>query len=300
MNLQSLFLLSLLLGLSCPVTAFVLPFSTQHWHSSPTQRFYRDDTSGSEEASSLTTPSSSLPNTNSDNSPSWKRTDQLWNEEWHDAFIRNGLIDFTPPMTDYVFCLMVGDGLKSSSSHNNNCNKQKESLPWDPPKEEKPSKRTSSVLLHSDHKHQDEQQPGHNKLFGDPSTSSRLQFRYDCIVDTSWMDDLAQKETFGHKSSIEFIRNSATIDGLLKNAGTLLVEATCALQEHGIYVAITKKSMAATPILKEYLIRAGHSLGMQWQFDLEEISRGDVHVSVARKYYTGTLPSSHGLATSDS
>lgn len=114
------------------------------------------------------------------------------------------------------------------------------------------------------------------------------------------MDDLAQKETFGHKSSIEFIRNSATIDGLLKNAGTLLVEATCSLQEHGIYVAITKKSMAATPILKEYLIRAGHSLGMQWQFDLEEISRGDVHVSVARKYYTGTLPSSHGLATSDS
>ena len=54
--------------------------------------------------------------------------------------------------------------------------------------------------------------------------------------------------------------------------------------------------MESTPILKKYLIQAGHSLGMQWHFDLEEISRGDVHVSVARLYDNRSLPATHGLA----
>jgi hypothetical protein len=45
--------------------------------------------------------------------------------EWKDSFDRNGFADFTPPMTDGLNCLMVGDGVfstantKTTSSNNN-------------------------------------------------------------------------------------------------------------------------------------------------------------------------------------
>jgi hypothetical protein len=180
-----------------------------------------------------------------------------------------------------LFCLIVGDGFSSKIDTEQN------KLPWEPPLETREKKpRASSVLLHQD---PSGEEPG-KQLFGDPNT--RIQFRYDCILDTSWMNDLAQQENFGHST---FISSRPTVDALLKKAGKLLLEATEALKEHGIYVAITQKSMASTPILQEYLIHAGHTLGLQWHFDLEEISGGDVYVSVARVYFTGTLPSSHGL-----
>jgi hypothetical protein len=54
----------------------------------------------------------------------WKTTDQLWDQEWHDAFILNDLADFAPPLTDNFFCLMVGDG--ATNSHNGGDH----ALPW--------------------------------------------------------------------------------------------------------------------------------------------------------------------------
>jgi hypothetical protein len=38
-------------------------------------------------------------------------------------------------------------------------------------------------------------------------------------------------------------------------------------------------------------------LGMQWQFELDGISDQDMKVSVARRYFTGELPSVGKLAT---
>jgi hypothetical protein len=36
-------------------------------------------------------------------------TDSLWNLAWHDSFVRNGLADFVPPLTDSLNVLVVGN-----------------------------------------------------------------------------------------------------------------------------------------------------------------------------------------------
>ena len=36
-------------------------------------------------------------------------TKSLWNLAWHDAFVRNGLSDFVPPLTDNLNVLVVGE-----------------------------------------------------------------------------------------------------------------------------------------------------------------------------------------------
>ena len=36
-------------------------------------------------------------------------TDKLWNLAWHDSFVRNGLSDFVPPLTDTLNVLVVGE-----------------------------------------------------------------------------------------------------------------------------------------------------------------------------------------------
>ena len=37
-------------------------------------------------------------------------TNSLWNLAWHDSFVRNGLSDFVPPLTDSLNVLVVGGG----------------------------------------------------------------------------------------------------------------------------------------------------------------------------------------------
>lgn len=122
------------------------------------------------------------------------------------------------------------------------------------------------------------------------ANTKRHQFRYDCIFDTSLMEDIVQ-ESSSPTGGVSYYD--------LDRIGSLLLEATRALQEHGIYIVITKQPMASTPVVRDMLQEFGTSFGMQWKFDLDIISHGDVHVSVARKYFTGVLPSFGKLANKE-
>ena len=55
--------------------------------------------------------------------------------EWQDSFQRNGLADFTPPMSDGLNCLMVGEGVSTGASNmgntNANENQMEDKLPWE-------------------------------------------------------------------------------------------------------------------------------------------------------------------------
>lgn len=62
--------------------------------------------------------------------------------------------------------------------------------------------------------------------------------------------------------------------------GKLLYEATKRIRDMGIYVANTPPLSDET---KEYLLRLGEVLGLQWVFDLDGISNENESVSVARK-----------------
>ena len=39
-------------------------------------------------------------------------TASLWNMAWHDSFVRNGLADFVPPLTDSLNVLVVGSRIR--------------------------------------------------------------------------------------------------------------------------------------------------------------------------------------------
>ena len=47
---------------------------------------------------------------------------------------------------------------------------------------------------------------------------------------------------------------------------------------------------------KDYLLRMGDLLGLQWQFELDGISDDNICVNVARKYFKEELPTIGKLA----
>lgn len=75
----------------------------------------------------------------------------------------------------------------------------------------------------------------------------------------------------------------------------LLLEASRRLREHGVYVVTTQSGVMPLH-MKVYLENSGKLLGMEWKFDLDGISDDGMSVSVARKYFTGELPSVGRLA----
>jgi hypothetical protein len=215
----------------------------------------------------------------------WKTTDQLWDQEWHDAFLLNDLADFAPPLTDHLFCLMVGDGGTSTASHEDHA------LPWIQKAFESAEHPPVGVLSGSEDSMVNDDFADY--LSDDEALARRLSpltattattptsdhpFRYDCIFDTSLMNGKGGGESF------------STFD-----VGMLLYDATKSLQEYGIYVVVTKEPMASAPV-KDFLIEASKILGMEWKFDLDEVSKEGLYVSVARKFFVAALPSFGKLA----
>lgn len=97
----------------------------------PVQMFGNKGASAKKSALTAPTQDEIFNNSMVPSTSSWKKSDDLWNQEWHDAFIRSGFVDFTPPLTDFLFCLMVGDsGGGTSSGHTENSSSQ---LPWQAP-----------------------------------------------------------------------------------------------------------------------------------------------------------------------
>mmetsp|Transcript_21697 Transcript_21697/g.34038 ORF Transcript_21697/g.34038 Transcript_21697/m.34038 type:complete len:346 (-) Transcript_21697:140-1177(-) len=231
-------------------------------------------------------------------------TESLWNLAWHDSFVRNGLMDFVPPLTDNLSVLVVGNRFEGPTSAVGEIEDTKENQSSTSTESNEEDLDTDdSTVLRADATNGDastesssltQQQSQDSScsflaaVFSDDNTSfdedesstsssSELQFTsYDCIMDKGVMADLCASA--GEDSSSNNFKNK-------KDIARLLYEATKRIRESGIYVANTQPMSFET---KEYLTKLGEYLGLQWEFDLDGISDDCLSVSVARKF--GSCP----------
>lgn len=211
-------------------------------------------------------------------------TNSLWNLAWHDSFVRNGLSDFVPPLTDTLNVLVVegsggaSDGIAVVEEDVNDptiVTTQTKS-PTEGAASLNPLQKVDdsscsflAAVFDRDENDKENNEPGEDRR-GSLDVAS-----YDCIMDRGLMADLCAS---GNDR---------------ENLGRLLWEATKRIRENGIYVANTPPLSSE---MKEYLTVLGKWLGLQWEFDLDGISDTDISVNVARKYWDGELPSFGKLA----
>jgi hypothetical protein len=217
--------------------------------------------------------------------------------EWQESFQRNGLADFTPPMSAGLNCFMIGEGIDTRRQQPHETQTQKtlgnNKLPWEVvpeaditslhittvSKDIEDSRNISSgertkryASAASVHAFLLSERPG--ATTNNPSESTKIRVGdcaakasvYDCIVDQGLMD------------------------AVLNNRNTvreLLLEAAFVLREHGIYVLITQTLADDTKALLEKL---SIEAGFKWNFELDGISNDVSQVSVARRFNTGKMP----------
>lgn len=240
----------------------------------------------------------------------------LWNEElakeqlsvkeWQDAFQRNGLADFTPPMSAGLNCLMVG----APDEYGNK-------LPWEDEAEaaatplrisEKATRKVigvpirDAIVLSESRKEVPSRTttlPGPADIVvstgGDPKATSKAAASkataslskasqipaasYDCIIDQGLLDSVIALSA--HDDNNDNDSNKAVQD--------LLLEAATALREFGIYVCMSAEPLSAET--KRRLEEASELAGLEWQFELDGLLESGEIVSVARRYNNGALPS---------
>ena len=205
-----------------------------------------------------------------DNTHALKISSSQWSREWQDSFARNGLVDFCPPLIDSLDCLIVGGGngnpfggdwsrmLRSSSSEDTYHSPFNANVDMKQAKQNTLSPWISPMV--SDLVHEKGQ--------------------YDCLLDGGGHFNAALQDT--------------TASSIVQ-ATLLLQQATHLLKEHGIYIVRTDATLP--PHVQEYLCEVGAMLGLQWQFGLDGLSNHNQVVSVARKYFTGEMPSWGKLST---
>jgi hypothetical protein len=219
--------------------------------------------------------------------------------EWQESFQRNGLADFTPPMSAGLNCLMVGGDINTDRQQpqpqpSPPISLGSTKLPW----EEQPEADITSLRVIRSYDNGSVVQdgtkpvgmtqinagsatfdtylvssPSRGAMNNDPSESQKIRVNggkdaavYDCIVDQGLMRAVLDHE--------EIVRE-------------LLLEAAVALREHGIYVLVTKTLSAETKaLLEQHSIEAG----FEWNFELDGISDDASQVSVARRFNTGKMP----------
>lgn len=206
-------------------------------------------------------------------------TNSLWNLAWHDSFVRNGLSDFVPPLTDSLNVLVVGnryqgptDGVVAVAGHGPSTKSSAA-----------PIAAATTVNTAASGESSSPQNPSQDSscsflaaVFNDDSnkqekSGSVLDLEsYDCIMDQGLLADLC-----------------ANTSGNKEDMARLLYEATKRIKDCGIYVASTPPLSSEA---KEHLSNLGQSLGLQWVFDLDGISDENLTVSVARKYFKDELP----------
>jgi len=247
---------------------------------------------------------------------SYVNTDSLWNSAWHDSFVRNGLSDFVPPLTDALNVLVVGnryrgptttgeegavvalgvedDGLTTgitggdvSASSDGGTAAAPLSVVSTKDAEEAGSATDEVTPL---------QQPSQ-----DSSCSFLSAVFDDTTGDNSSGDDDGSGGDSG-SSALDFASYDCIMDqGLIadlcanhndgkenrEDMARLLYQATRRISDGGIYVANTPPLSTRT---QEYLKELGLMFGLQWVFHLDGISDEDSCVSVARKYFKDELP----------
>jgi len=231
-------------------------------------------------------------------------TESLWNLAWHDSFVRNGLMDFVPPLTDSLSVLVVGnrfegptsvvgeieDARENQSSTSAEINEEDLDADSTVVKVDATIDDASTESSLTQQQSQDSSCSFLAAVFNDENTfdedessntstssSTELEFTsYDCIMDKGVMADLCASAD--DDSSDNNYKNK-------KDIARLLYEATKRIRESGIYVANTQPMSVET---KDYLNKLGEYLGLQWEFDLDGISDDCLSVSVARKF--GSCP----------
>lgn len=249
--------------------------------------------------------------------------DQLEDEqaeimEWKDSFDRNGLADFTPPMTQGLNCLMVGEGIQNTAKARNDPESNKAvtdalrryevpKLPWE---EEKGAEVTALQVLMDSSVAEGDNESGAlmipNSVNKDDSAGSSLIMArtkvisnvddsssttpmatdpnrpasiYDCIVDQGLMDSVLALSDNDNDPTLR--KNS---EEAIKQ---LIFEAATAIREHGIYVLVTRSLPLKT---RQLLEDCSLEAGFEWQFELDGISDETQMVSVARRFCTGAMP----------
>lgn len=237
---------------------------------------------------------------------SYVNTQSLWNLAWHDSFVRNGLSDFVPPLTDTLNVLVVGNRYQGPTGGGeidvlveteeedakpSTATTSSSSAPIAPAATSKEKSADSTDEVTSLQKSQDSScsflaavfDDNSNILEGDDESNDNSSndvldlASYDCIMDQGLIADIISASSSpdgdgnSNKNKQEMTR--------------LLYEATKRIREMGIYVANTPPMSDGT---KDYLRNLGQLLGLQWEFDLDGISDDNLTVSVARKF--GSCP----------
>ena len=219
---------------------------------------------------------------------------ELWSKEWHDSFLRNGFVDFVPPLSEKLDCMVIGDGISmplppwQDGTKNLDAVKSKHVLRHSSVDQSTIEQEISAQLKLEKRQHQNLEDDGHPYSDSDLTKldsisamgKSLLDFegKYDCLFDHGWME--AALRMGSHQGAIQ--------------ASVILQEATRVLKEHGIYVIVTQEPIPLH--VQEYLLQVGDVIGLQWQFGLDGLSGDEQSISVARKYFTGELPSFGKLA----
>ena len=218
-------------------------------------------------------------------------TASLWDQAWHDSFVRNGLSDFVPPLTDNLDVLVVGSNYEASEDGGlaaaavdgrgkaglDSGDGEGAAAPTVSVEGVEPS-AAGSPLQVANAAREDSSCSFLASIFDDESglTSGGENLdaeSYDCIMDRGLLAGLFGSG--GGEGNEE------------EDVARLLYQATRRLRDCGIYVASTPPLSRKA---KEYLTRAGERLGLQWVFDLDGISDDKASVNVARKYFKDELP----------
>lgn len=216
-------------------------------------------------------------------------TASLWNLAWHDSFVRNGLADMVPPLTETLSVLVVGDQYQGPTTVGEIDGVGGDQMAAETEEEEKEAVDSMESLPSLQQAPQDSSCSFLAAVFereinnengsgedGSESSSNELEFTtYDCIMDQGLMSDLLSAST---DDSDNDRKNK-------EDMARLLQQSSLRLREMGVYVANTPPM---SPKTKEYLSYLGEILGLQWEFDLDGISDDNKSVSVARKF--GTCP----------
>ena len=221
-------------------------------------------------------------------------TQSLWNLAWHDSFVRNGLADFVPPMTGELNVLVVSAPNQKQSLIDGEIYGLKDEFDAGDIAELKKVSATAATghkgessidILQSGslnhHLQLDSSCSFLSAFFDkesnnneDTSTDSLEYAMYDCIMDEGLIADIIRDST-----------DSITCNKEKQDLARLLFEATKRIRESGIYVANTQPMSFE---MKDYLLKLGDILGLQWEFELDGISDENLAVSVARKF--GSCP----------
>lgn len=224
-----------------------------------------------------------------------QQEEQVSIKEWQDAFQRNNLADFTPPMSFGLNCLMIGGDVDSEyTKHGGKVTKtdtppppqQPTKLPWE--SEPEADITNMQVVIPQKMYNDDDEEtttysPIQTRLVDNNEGSStataglRVPSKeaavYDCIVDQGLLGAvLLSADDTGNKE---------------ETVKELLSEASLALREHGIYVLNT---LQMTPETMELLNKYSQEAGFEWAFSLDGISNNAAQVSVGRRFNTGEMP----------